>query len=532
VGADGVQYSMVIADFNNDHKLDVAIGPVGTQSLAVLLGNGDGTFASPSYVYDGGGNTNTTYLIAGDFNGDGNIDIITSPLGTGNLGTALLFGNGDGTFQPAIFPLGNFTALGSADFNHDGKPDLWGYDNLGCQVLLGNGDGTFTAQTPSSPACLLPIVVADINGDGILDILADYYHQSHSGGGYNDYWAYLGNGDGTFQLPIEILSASMYGYAPTFELAVDMNGDGKPDLVSNAGSGYTYVLPNTTISAPVVTLSPTKVAFPPQPVGTSSAKAVVKLTNSGAVALAVTSITMGGANASEFSQTNNCSTKVQPNETCTINVTFSPTAVGTAAASVLVADNAGNGSQSIALSGTAPELPAGEISLAPAPGSPTSAQVSPGQSAVFKLVITPAAAFTATVNLACRVSPAGLAAPTCSVPASVQVSGGNPTNASVTVQTKASGSGGTVARGSFPSGAIPIAWTVFFLASVLLLIGNRKRWPVLAAPVLLLAFISWAGCGGGGGSGSSGTAANTYDVTVTAASGNSNSNTTLTVTVQ
>ena len=75
-----------------------------------------------------------------------------------------------------------------------------------------------------------------------------------------------------------------------------------------------------------------------------------------------------------------------------------------------------------------------------------------------------------------------------------------------------------------------MAWIVVLVASAFLLIGIRKRRPVLAGPVLMLAFISWAGCGGG--SGSSGTPANTYSVTVTATSGNSSSNTTLTVTVQ
>jgi len=526
-----VQYSIVVADFNNDHQLDVAVSPVGTQSLAVLLGNGDGTLASPAYVFDGGGNTNTTYLIAGDFNGDGNVDIAASPLGTGNPGTTLLFGNGDGTFQPAVFPLGNFTAYGTADFNHDGKPDLWGEGDHGCQVLLGNGDGTFSAQPPFSPGCLLPIVVADINGDGILDILADYYHQSHSGGGYNDYSAYLGNGDGTFELPIEIPTAFMSGVPPTFELAVDMNGDGKPDLVSNAGSGYTFVLPNTTISAVVVTFSPTKVSFPSQTVGTSSGKTAVTLTNTGAVALKVTSITVGGANASEFSQTNNC-TRVQPDQTCTFSVTFAPAAVGTASASVLVADNAGTGSQSITLSGTATELPPGSISLAPAPGSPTSAEVAPGKDARFNLTITPSGTFGATVNVACSVSPAGMRAPTCTVPATVQVSGGKPANVPVTVRTAASGSGSTVTHGNFPLGAISIGWTVLIFASAFLLVGYRKRSLALAVPVFVLAFISWAGCGGGSSPGTSGTPATAYSVTVTATSGAATSKTTLTVTVQ
>jgi hypothetical protein len=121
-------------------------------------------------------------------------------------------------------------------------------------------------------------------------------------------------------------------------------------------------------------------------------------------------------------------------------------------------------------------------------------------------------------------------APTCTVPATVQVSAGKPADVPVTVQTVASGSGSTVAHGNFPAGAIPMAWTVFLFASVFLLIGSRKRWSTLAAPVLLLTFISWAGCGGG--SGSSGTSANTYSVTVTATSGAATSKTTLTVIVE
>ncbi len=534
LGADGVQYSMVVADFNNDHKLDVAVGPVGTQSLAILLGNGDGTFASPAYVYDGGGNANAAYLMAGDFNGDGNVDIAASPLGTGNPGTALLFGNGDGTFQPAIYPLGNFTALGTADFNHDGKPDLWGYDDLGCQVLLGNGDGTFTAQTPFSPACLLPIAVADVNGDGILDILADYYHLSHSGGGYSEYWAYLGRGDGTFNLPpINVVTASMDGAPPTFELLVDMNGDGKPDLVSNAGSGYTFVLPNTTISAPVVTLSPAKVTFPSQTVGTSSGSTVITLTNTGGFALKVTSLALAGADASEFSQTNDCVKVFQPGQTCTINVTFSPTAVGTATASITISDNAAPGSQAIPLDGIAAELPAGSISLIPSPGpGHTSAQISPGFSgALFNLILVPSGSFKATVNLACSVTPVAAQGPTCTVPSPVQVSGGTEVNVPVSVHTTASGSGGVITSGNFPSGAIPVAWMLLF-TSIFLLAANRKRWSALAVPALLLAFVSWVGCGGGAGSGSSGTPANTYRLTVTATSGAAISSTTLTVIVK
>jgi hypothetical protein len=88
-----------------------------------------------------------------------------------------------------------------------------------------------------------------------------------------------------------------------------------------------------------------------------------------------------------------------------------------------------------------------------------------------------------------------------------------------------------IIHSNFVAGTPSMAWTVFLFASAFLLIGIGKRRPALAAPVLVLAFISWAGCGGGG-SGSSGTPGNTYSVIVTATSGNSSSNTMLTVIVQ
>ena len=63
-------YPIVIADFNNDHKPDLAFAQ-GKQTVAVLLGNGDGTFGAPSYVFDGDGGP----IVSADFNRDGNLDI-------------------------------------------------------------------------------------------------------------------------------------------------------------------------------------------------------------------------------------------------------------------------------------------------------------------------------------------------------------------------------------------------------------------------------------------------------------------------
>src|SRR5437660_592685 len=113
----------VIGDFNGDHKLDIAfIGTASVQgALAVLLGNGDGTFQEAQTISDSYGPA------VADFNGDGNLDVAASAPNGGNYfgnGVNLYFGNGDGTFQPPVYrwtsPMDLDLRVG--DFNGDGKP--------------------------------------------------------------------------------------------------------------------------------------------------------------------------------------------------------------------------------------------------------------------------------------------------------------------------------------------------------------------------------------------------------------------------
>jgi hypothetical protein len=119
-------------------------------------------------------------------------------------------------------------------------------------------------------------------------------------------------------------------------------------VIDSAGTQTTMV--NGVGTAPAVSLSSTNVAFASQTVGTSSAAQAVTLTNSGNGALSLTSITINGANASDFAETNTCGTGVAAGASCTINVTFIPTAAGTRTAGVNIVDNAGT--QNISLSGT------------------------------------------------------------------------------------------------------------------------------------------------------------------------------------
>src|ERR687887_514199 len=193
VGAFGPA-SVAVGDINGDSRQDLAVANNLGDSVAVLLGNGDGSFQAPRVVYLGPSN-NPRSVAIGEFNGDGRADLaVANP--TSNT-VVVLRGNGDGTFQPAVTLTAgtNPGSVAVADFNGDGRADV-AVANMGSNdvsVLLGNGDATFQpAQTFAAGAGAAFIAVGDFNRDSRPDLAV-----ANTNAG--TVCLLLGNGDGSFQ---------------------------------------------------------------------------------------------------------------------------------------------------------------------------------------------------------------------------------------------------------------------------------------------------------------------------------------------
>ncbi|TFZ07138.1 VCBS repeat-containing protein [Ramlibacter henchirensis] len=254
--------AIVAADLNNDSKLDVVIGHqvacftapcrVGS-TITVMLGNGDGTF-QPAAEIDIG--LTTAEIAVGDFNRDGRRDLA---IASSTARLVILLGAGNGTFvqQPTLTLIAenafgqDATDVDVADFNGDGIEDLvvaLGLNGSRTAVLTGNGDGSFRMPPLliTEPNILIPQsqAVGDFNGDGFTDIALAL------GDGTMGIMEILnGNGDGTFQPLTRYYPPPDRSSVGTINIiAAQLTSDAKPDLVLGLGGAFpaTTVLINTT----------------------------------------------------------------------------------------------------------------------------------------------------------------------------------------------------------------------------------------------------------------------------------------------
>ena len=274
--------AVTAADFNLDGKLDLAVANASDNTVSILLGNGDGTFAAranypvgmqPVAIAAGDVNhdgipdlvvanqaDNTVSVLLGraggvfglaapyatgngpvavamaDLNGDGTPDLAVANLADNTV--SILLGNGNGTFAAHLdYAAGQSPyAIVIADFNGDGKPDLAIANNFlpggTVTVLLNHGDGSYLPGVAYPTGDSVSLVAADFNGDGKLDLAAvNELEQTLS--------VYLGNGNGTFRLgPYQTTQLSP---SPLALAAADMDGDGELELLvaGNSSDGFT-----------------------------------------------------------------------------------------------------------------------------------------------------------------------------------------------------------------------------------------------------------------------------------------------------
>jgi hypothetical protein len=385
---------VAVADFNSDGIGDLAVTNELSGTVSVLLGGGDGTFGSQTEYAAG---VEPRSAVVADFDGDGDEDLAVADTHNPNNEPSnvwVLLGAGDGSFGAATgYPVSRGPKkIVTGDFNADGDPDLVTVNGGRGSLLLGGSGGTFGTATNMGTGGQLPqsVAVGDFNLDGDPDLAFANALENVSirlggaGAGFSAPTAYpddenpwaVGIGDLNFDGDQDLAVGNFYGGdvsillggaggtfasqsttfpvngGPSSVALGDFDQDGDQDVVDTdwfTGPSTVSVLLNT-----AVVLAPTSIAYKPRPDHTQSARKPVTLTNNAAPALTVSSVTVIGTDASSFvADPGTCKgATLAAGQSCTAMVRFQPLGTGPKTASLRISDSLPGSAPTVALSGT------------------------------------------------------------------------------------------------------------------------------------------------------------------------------------
>jgi Bacterial Ig-like domain (group 3)/FG-GAP-like repeat len=482
-------------DLNGDGLTDIVVaypgdsacgGSDGTPSgYFVVLGKAGGTFAAP--VFTPYGSELYSVTIA-DMNMDGIPDLLLDDApfqAGGTFAVDLLPGNGDGTFASGIAVKSNYlvSQVIAGDYNQDGKPDLvlftegeqtdQDFDTTaGILLMPGNGDGSFGAtEQIGTGNFFLNGALVDVNGDGIPDLVAALYNTPAQPNTYYGLSTLLGEGGGSFADPVNVLESldselpfvgNFYSdNAPDFIVATAYGtalylGQGG-DTIALTGSGSSIAFGQAETLTATVTQA---MANRPTPTGTISFY-------DGTTLLGSAALSSGAA-----------------------NLATSSLAVGTHSITAVYSGSSNFNPITSAAVGVTVTSVTPAFSLA---ASPTSMNVTQGQTGTATLTLTANSTFNGSVSLACSGAPTDAS---CAVsPASVTLAPGSQVTATLVLATTSARSAASepATPWSKSSGVVTLA-AVFWLFS-----GRRSRRKLLlmvSLAVLTLAGLAMSGCGG------------------------------------